>query len=214
MRCTISTMYGAVFRQVREYYRELPEEEVFGKIFQIGEFGKTYMPDGRMKGIRSTCVYQWLDEKEGFDVSDHCAPREILFPDVLEDMLYVKVRFALAERDLTAIHGVFINRVMGVVDYILQNWDLLLWDMEAGTVSVGISGRWRRFLCEKLPPDPALAKELRGIRPQAGTRGIIGKIWRKMRYILAILCLCGFGGRGPERPVYIAPRVGVLYPHG
>ena len=41
-------MYGAVFGQIREYYRDLDESEIFGKIFQIGEFAKTYMPDGRL----------------------------------------------------------------------------------------------------------------------------------------------------------------------
>ena len=45
-------MYGAVFGQIREYYCGMDETEIFGKIFQIGEFAKTYMPDGRMNGIR------------------------------------------------------------------------------------------------------------------------------------------------------------------
>ena len=39
--------YGLVFGIAGEYYRDLPETEVFGKIFQIGEFAKTYMEDGR-----------------------------------------------------------------------------------------------------------------------------------------------------------------------
>ncbi len=81
------------------------------------------MPDGRMNGIRSSCVYQWLDMREGFDASDYCVPKEVLFPDRLEDMTYVKARFALAERNLTAIHGVFINRVAGMMEYILRHWE-------------------------------------------------------------------------------------------
>ena len=35
--------YGVPFGMVKAYYRDLPEDEVFGKIFQIGEFAKTYM---------------------------------------------------------------------------------------------------------------------------------------------------------------------------
>lgn len=179
-------MYGAVFGQIQAYYRELSEKDIFGKIFQIGEFAKTYMPDGRMNGIRSSCVYQWLDENGGFDTSDYCVPREILFPDTLEDQLYVKVRFALAERNITAIHGVFINRIAGMVEYILRNWEMLLSDIECGAVSVEISEKQRNYITEKLPPDPGRARELRSIPREDLPDGIIKKIWKNMKYILAI----------------------------
>lgn len=178
--------YGLVFGAVREYYADMEETEIFGKIFQVGEFAKTYMPDGRMNGIRSGCVYLWLDRSGGFDASDYCVPKEILFPDTLEDQLYIKVRFALAERDLTAVHGVFINRVAGVMDYILQNWDMLLNDIEHGTISADIHEERKNFLAEKLPPDPVRAKELRAVPRENLQLGIVGKIWNKMKYILAI----------------------------
>lgn len=179
-------MYGGVFGQIREYYRDLPEEAVFGKIFQIGEFARTYMPDGRMNGIRSSCVYQWLDERDGFDASDYCVPKEILFPDRLEDMTYVKARFALAERELTAIHGVFVTRVAGMMEFILRHWELLLRDMELGTVSVSLPEKQRRLLRQFLPPNVQRARELGRIPREDLSRGIIPKIWRNMRYILAI----------------------------
>lgn len=181
-------MYGAVFGQIRESLPDLDETEIFGKIFQVGEFAKTYMPDGRMNGIRSSCLYQWLehrDENRGFDASDYCVPKEVLFPGTLEDQMYVKVRFALAERDVTAIHGVFINRVAGAVEYILRNWELLLHDMECGEVSVDISEKQRESLA-KLPPDPVRAGELRRIPREDLHKGIIKKIWRNVKYILAI----------------------------
>lgn len=181
-----SFMYGAVFGQIKEHYRCRDETEIFGKIFQIGEFAKTYMPDGRMNGIRSGSVYQWLDRNGGFDASDYCVPKEILFPDTLEDQLYTKVRFALAERGLTAIHGVFINRVAGVIEYILRNWELLLNDMEYGTISVDIPEKQRKYITENLPPDPERARELRNIPREELHKGIIKKIWENIKYILAI----------------------------
>ena len=179
-------MYGAVFGQIRDYYKELSEKDIFRKIFQTGEFAKTYMSDGRMSGIRSSCVYQWLDENGGFDASDYCVPKEILFPETPEDKLYLKVRFALAERNITAIHGVFINRIAGVTEYILHNWELLLNDIEYGTVSVEIPEEQRRYIAGKLPPDPERAGELRRIPRENLSDGIIGKIWKNVKYILAI----------------------------
>ena len=179
-------MYKAVFGQIREYYKQLTEAQIFGKIFQIGEFAKTYMPDGRMNGIRSSCVYQWLDRNGEFDASDYCVPKEILFPETLEDQLYVKVRFALEERGLTAIHGVFINRIAGVIEYILRNWEALLNDMEYGTVSADIPEKQKKYLADKLPPNPERARELRGISCEERHKGIIRKIWKNIKYILAI----------------------------
>lgn len=178
--------YGLVFGAVREYYADADDTETFGKIFQVGEFAKTYMPNGRMNGIRSGCVYQWLDQDGEFDTSDYCVPKEILFPDTLEDQLYIKVRFALAERGLTAIHGVFVNRVAGVMDYILQNWDTLLDDIEQGKISAGIDEERKKYLAEKLPPNPDRARELRNIPRENLHIGIVRKIWRRMKYILAI----------------------------
>lgn len=181
-------MYGIIFGQMRAYYKNLDAQDVFGKIFQIGEFAKTCMPDGRMNGIRTTCIYQWLDRHGTFDASDYCVPKEVLFPAKLEDLLYVKVRFALAESELMAIHGVFANRVVGVMQYILENWELLLCDMEQGTVnpSVELSPKWRRFVLERLNADRMRAATLRKICQDGMEEGMIGRIWPKVRYILAV----------------------------
>ncbi len=180
--------YGLLFGMVKEYYRDLPEEEVFGKIFQIGEFAKTYMENGTMNGIRSGCVYQWLDRDGKFDSGDYCVPKEVLFPDTLEDLLYVKVRFALAEEELRAIHGVFINRAAGVMDYIWRNWEMLLRDMEHGSVDecVGLSPRWREYVERKLPRNPLRAAQLRLLSHETLRENMIKKIWPKVRYVLAI----------------------------
>lgn len=180
--------YGIPFGMVKEYYRDLSEKEIFGKIFQIGEFAKTYMENGTMNGIRSGCVYQWMDRDGQFDSEDYCVPKEVLFPDTLEDLCYVKVRFALAERELCAIHGVFINRVAGVLDYIWRNWEMLLKDMEHGSVdeSVNLSARWRGYVEQKLPPNPLRAAQLRLLSHETLREDMIKKIWPKVRYVLAI----------------------------
>lgn len=181
-------MYGIIFGQMRAYYKHLDAQEVFGRIFQIGEFAKTCMSDGRMNGIRTTCIYQWLDRDGTFDASDYCVPKEVLFPAQLEDLLYVKVRFALSDRKLRAIHGVFVNRIVSVMEYILQNWEQLVQDMEQGTVSpdVALSDRWRQFVLKKLPADKVRAAELRAICKDGMEEAMVSKIWPEVRYILAV----------------------------
>lgn len=91
-------IYAGVFGMVREYYAQEPPEALFGKIFQVGEFARTRLPGGQMCGVRSASLYQWLDRDGGFDASDYCVPKEVLFPDRVEDLTYAKLRFALAER--------------------------------------------------------------------------------------------------------------------
>ncbi len=181
-------VYGAVFGMVQEYYEERGETDFFGKIFQTGEFFKTYMENGVMNGIRSSSLYQWMDQENTFDCSDYTAVREIIFPDKLDDLIYIKVRFALAERDVRCIHGVFIHRVVGVLHYIEKNWDLLLRDMESGTVddSIALSEEWREKVNKWLLPNPERARELRNISREHFSEKLITKIWENVKYILVI----------------------------
>jgi hypothetical protein len=180
--------YWAMFGELGEYYSDLEEKDIYGKIFQIGEFAKTTMPDGRMNGIRSGCIYQWMDRNGEFDAGDYCVPKEVLFPDTLEDLIYVKMRFALAEPDVSCIRCAFINRMAYAMEYIYLNWDMLLRDMERGSVddSVNLSDRWRKYVKEKLPPNPKRAGELRSIPYETLEDGMVTKIWKNMKYIMAI----------------------------
>ena len=69
-------IYAGVFGMVREYYAQEPPEELFAKIFQVGEFARTRLPGGQMCGVRSASLYQWLDRDGGFDVRSSLASLE------------------------------------------------------------------------------------------------------------------------------------------
>lgn len=188
-------IYGTVFGMVWEYYHDKSETELFGKILQTGEFVNTYTETGVMKGIRSSAVYQWLDRNGEFDARNYTVPKEVLFPSELVDLTYIKARFALAEQDVTAIHSVFIHHVIGLMQYIEKHWDTLLTDMEHGTVdaSIPLSTAWRRKVKGWLPPNPARAAELRQLDKENLADHMIRKLWKNIRYIMAI------GGRTMER---------------
>lgn len=189
-------IYGGVFGMVREYYPGTDPAVLFGKIFQVGEFAKTCLPGGQMCGVRSASLYQWLDREGGFDASDYCVPKEVLFPAKVEDLTYVKARFALAERGITAIHSVFLHRLVGMLDYIRVHWSLLLRDMERGTVdeSVPLGEYWRQRLLRWLPPDPVRTAQLRRLRVDAEPEDMVRRLWPEIQYLV------GIGGRA--FPVY------------
>ncbi len=180
--------YGAIFGIIKNHYPDLTSDELFGRIFQVGEFARTFDESGIMNGIRSSSLYQWLDRDGEFDTSDYCVPKEVLFPDRLEDLTYIRARFALADSEITAVHGVFVHRMTEMLRYIENNWEILLRDMETGEIAPNVSIRdeWKTKLKEWLSPDPQRAAELRAIPKKDLAKGMIKKLWKKTRYVLCI----------------------------
>lgn len=169
---------------IRRRIPDASDEELFGRIFETGEFRRNFMADGTMSGVRASALHRYLEAKGEFESGCYTAPMEVMFPDQMEDMLYVKLRFALACRDVTAIHGVFVNRVVGMFRYLVDNWEAFLSDIETGKVSDNfpVSHEWRCYLEEKLPADPERAGELRRIPTENLPKGLVRKIWPKIRY--------------------------------
>lgn len=188
MRLHYLYIYGGIYGMLRAHYPALPSDMLFGKIFQVSEFVKTYLESGAMCGIRSSSLYQWLDRDGGFDASNYCVPKEVLFPSRIEDLTYVKARFALAESNICGIHSIFTHRVIGILEYIRRNWELLLHDMAYGTVddSIPLHEGWKQKLRGWLPPDPARAQALRALRLDADAQAMVCKIWPQIKYIVAI----------------------------
>lgn len=192
-------LYGihAVVRDsLRAYYPQATESELFGKIFYVGEFAKTHLPGGQMCGIRSGSLYQWLEQEDAFDTTPFCVPKEVLFPEDLEDLTYVRLRFALAQPDIRLIHSVFLHRVVRLMDDLRENWDRILWDIAHGEVdaSLPLSPHWREKVRRWLPPDPHRAQQLREMALDQHPEDMIRRLWPQVR------CIIGVGGR--NFPVY------------
>lgn len=170
---------------IRRQMPDVSDETLFGKIFQIGEFRRDFMPDGTMSGVRAGALHRYLESKGELDLNCYTAPEAVLFPkNTLEDLLYVKLRFALACGDVTAIHGVFVNRVVGMLRYVVENWDAFLNDIETGEISdcFLVSHEWEVYLKEHLPADPKRAAQLRAIPREGLENGLVKKIWPKIKY--------------------------------
>lgn len=179
---------GVVIGGIREYFADLRWDEIFGCTFELGEFFRTYMEDGTPNGVRSGIYFRYAQENGTFSVDSCCVPWEVFFPEKIEDLLYVKVRFALERADVTGIHGVFAHKMLRTFRFIEKNWDLLLDDMEYGKVSsaFGISKEWEEFLLRMLSPNPARAAYLRRISRQDLKDGMLRKIWPSLKYLRVI----------------------------
>ena len=173
---------------IREALPQYSMQELFGCIFHLSEFYITDMPDGTMNGVRSGVSIRTAHREGSFDLSCYTAPEEVLFPAKLEDMLYLKVRFALGNEHVTAIHGIFAHRAVGMFEYIVRHWDELISDIRNGTVSdcFHISDEWKEYLRKKLPPDPRRADQLAGLDRATLKDGMLPKVWKKLRYVQMI----------------------------
>ena len=171
-----------------EHFASSGRDILSRKVLQAGEFARTTLPSGQLCGVRSASIHQWLGDRASFVDYSYCVPPEVLYPESLVDLTYAKARFALAERDLSAIHSVFLHRAVGLLDCIRLNWDLLLHDMEHGKVdeSISIPNRWRVLIERSLPPDPSRAAELRKLSIDSDPNGMVQRIWPSFAYFIGI----------------------------
>ena len=185
LRLSFLYSYWAVFGIIARSHPG-PFRQVLTPILQAGEFINTKTERGILSGVRSSASYQWNYDRGQFDCSAYCLPEEVLFPEKLEDLTYVRVRFALAEPDLRSVFGVFIHRLIGMLDYILIHWDMLLQDMASGQVSpeANISPQWQKYLMTHLPPNPERARELGLLDSSRLSENLVEKLWPKMQVLI------------------------------
>lgn len=177
----------AVYGMINEYYAGQSPEKIHERIFQTGEFRKTEIR-GLPAGIRSSAVYQSMLERGEFPFEHYTSPEEVLFPDDRLDLTYAKARFALADKQVTGIHSVFVHRIVNMFEYIRKNWDILLDDIEHGTISKELLPyeKWRKRLKTHIRPMPERAQELRALDKTGLSHDMFQKIWHHIRYVIVI----------------------------
>ncbi len=116
-------------------------------------------------------------------------PEDIVFPPrpgIELDVHYVKLRFALPDRNISYLGTIFITTLESMFFYLEENWDLLCDDIENGTInpSIKMPADIRTKLEKKLKPDPKRAEELRAeFRKGFDVSPIIPRIWKKCEWL-------------------------------
>ncbi len=116
-------------------------------------------------------------------------PPEIVFPPrpgIDLDVHYVKLRFALPDRNISYLGTIFITTLESMFFYLEENWDLLCDDIENGTInpSIKMPDDIRKKLEKKLKPDPKRAEELRNeFKKGFDVSPIIPRIWPKCEWL-------------------------------
>ena len=104
------------------------------------------------------------------------------------ELMYVHLLFALKDRNLGMVEANFANLVFTAFTFMENNWDILLKDIENGTIDQkwDIPAEVRRQLDLTMKPDPQRAQELRKALEEnkSSFNAICEKIWPDLHTVL------------------------------
>jgi hypothetical protein len=107
--------------------------------------------------------------------------------DILDaDMHYLKLRFALQDRNVSYVGTIFITTLESMFFYLENNWERLCNDIEKGVINENIKmpDDLRRKLSKKLKPNPKRANELREeFKKGFDVAPIVPRIWKKCEWM-------------------------------
>ena len=101
------------------------------------------------------------------------------------DTRYIHCRFALEDRDVTGINVMYFPLLLTMLEYIDKNYELLINDIEKGTISdeIKMPDDIRESLLKKTRPMPERAAELREIFKDGTDFPYLPVIWPDLMYI-------------------------------
>lgn len=104
-----------------------------------------------------------IDEVEKMYTTMYTSPIEGLIPAQGSDTKYIHSRFALEDKNVRGIVTGFYSVAVLYLQYIADNYELLINDIEKGTISdeINMPDEVRSSLLSKIKPNPERAKELR-----------------------------------------------------
>ena len=146
------------------------------------------MPDGIPFGPLSESsrrkLYDRLKDKW---MHFFAAPPQATFAGKDTDSRYLYALYSLRDENLMCIESTFSSFILDFCRFIEKNWDVLVRDIDAGTISedVQMPDDVRKILTEDLSPMPERAAKLRKIFENGFNRPFMPLVWPDLLYISA-----------------------------
>lgn len=117
----------------------------------------------------------------------YTSPYEVMKIKDKNAALYLHLLFALEDKNLTYISGVFISNVLDALRTLEDNAELLVRDIRRGSINrnLNIDGETRKKLNKYLKPNAGRADEIE-LEFSKGFEGICRRIWPKLIYIASV----------------------------
>ena len=98
---------------------------------------------------------------------------------------YIHARFALSEKNVTYVVATFSSIILELFMYIMNNHEMLVRDIENGTIDAGVDlpQDVRESLMKKIKPDPKRAAELKEAFSQGFDTPWAKRVWKKLQYM-------------------------------
>ena len=169
-----------------------------GRAFCTSSGNCRTLPSGLTVGEASAKMADYI--KGGRDALDamirtmYTSPIEGLNPEHGVDTKYVHTRFALMDREVRGMVTGFYSVIVLFLHYIETHVELLIHDIETGTISdeVEMPEGVRKNLLAKIEPMPERAAELREAFKNGTEEPWVKKVWPRFTYLV------GAGGDGFE----------------
>ena len=181
-RYTLTTMMALTDKWCREKY---------GRGLKPGR-GMFIMPSMNWtlpNGKPCTNIAQYSSDRLGFIYPYLIAfPfTKLFYPEEIE-MRYVCLRLGLEDPNLAFIFVVFFTMLHDTLVYLQCNWEILVDDIEKGTISdISLAApEYKEKLLKHLKPNPGRASELRKEFEKGFDETIVSRIWPNMSVIYGI----------------------------
>ncbi|WP_195244790.1 GH3 auxin-responsive promoter family protein [Clostridium celatum] len=117
----------------------------------------------------------------------YTSPYEVMKIKDKNTALYLHLLFALNDKNLTYISGVFISNVLDALRVLEEKSELLVMDIKKGRINrnLNIGDENRKKLNKYLKPNAGRADEIE-LEFSKGFRGICRRLWPKITYIAAV----------------------------
>ncbi|MBO4831783.1 MAG: GH3 auxin-responsive promoter family protein [Oscillospiraceae bacterium] len=179
-------MFALADRYYKEkYHRSIP----VGRGLNAMEVESGTMEDGTPKGsVSGSAIKKFKNVMPYFLTS----PIPVIFPTGGMNMQYMRVRFALEDRDMSYMVSSFMTNISDMMNFMKNNWEMIVDDIENGTVNPDMvkGDEYLKPILPYLKKRPERAAELRKVFEDGFDTPIVPRLWPKLSYVCAI----GTGG--------------------
>lgn len=179
-----------MFDLAERYYKEHFNRSVpVGRGLNAMEVESTEMEDGTPRGSVSGSAIKKFKKVMPFFLT---SPIPVIFPTGGMNMQYMRIRFALEDRDMSYMVSSFMTNISDMLNFMKNNWEMLVEDIENGTVNPDMvkDKESLKPILPYLKKKPKRAEELRKIFLEGFDTPIVPRLWPNLSYVCAI----GTGG--------------------
>lgn len=170
-------------------YKELGAKWINTPVLNLIEVSMSKLKNGANYGSISGKIIQEYGDKLPEIMT---SPVEAIMPQIETDTRYLHARFALTQENLSYASTSFVSLFLESIRYIVANWELLVEDIEKGTIneSIKMTEEVRSSVLKKIKPMPERANQIRKAFEDESNDAIVPKIWPEL------CCLIGIGTGG------------------